>query len=116
TKGDGMQDLGTLGGCFSRADAINDVGQVIGESTTDCNAASAHPFLWTKADGMKDLGTSPGLLGGLTGVNIFGNVVGAFCSEPCSGTQHAFIWTKRTDWLDLNNLIQANSGWELILP
>ena len=115
TKAEGMQDLGTLGnGSFSTASAINDLGHIIGESS-DCDGTE-HAFLWTKAEGMKDIGPAPGGFGGLTAINIFGQIVGTFCPEPCMGNEHAFIWTKNTGWLDLNSLIPAQSGWELVLP
>ena len=56
TKGD-MIDLGTLGGRFSGAMAINSHGQVIGYSETA--SLSTHAFLWE--DGvMYDLGVPPG--------------------------------------------------------
>ena len=103
------------GGAFNR-DKINDLGQVVGESTTGCDPSSERPFLWTKADGMQDLGAPPGVFGGLTAINTFGQVVGTFCLQPCSGSEHGFIWTKATGWLDLNDLIPADSGWVLVVP
>jgi probable HAF family extracellular repeat protein len=48
-----MRDLGTLGGSFSVAQAINDRGRVVGTSTTA--TGESHAFVW--ADGqMRDLG------------------------------------------------------------
>ena len=52
-------DLGTLGGTRSYANAVNDSGQVVGESTT-AGDASTHAFSWTQAGGMVDLGTLGG--------------------------------------------------------
>jgi probable HAF family extracellular repeat protein len=57
TAADGMQDLGTLGGCCSSAAAVSG-GNVVGESLT--SAGSTHAFLWTAAGGMQDLGTLAG--------------------------------------------------------
>ena len=111
-----VTDLGTLGGSESLGTGINDLGQVVGESTTGCDPSSERPFLWTKADGMQDLGAPPGVFGGLTAINTFGQVVGTFCLQPCSGSEHGFIWTKATGWLDLNDLIPADSGWVLVVP
>jgi probable HAF family extracellular repeat protein len=41
-----MTDLGTLGGDFSSADAINPAGQVVGRSGT--RADQIHATLWTR--------------------------------------------------------------------
>ena len=54
-----MQDLGTLGGSYSRAYAINKTGQVVGGSLT--SSEEMHPFLYSKGT-MKDLGTFGGRL------------------------------------------------------
>ena len=53
TAGQGMLDLGTLGGTSSRAYAINSLGYVAGSSTTATGAT--HAFLWTPTQGMQDL-------------------------------------------------------------
>jgi probable HAF family extracellular repeat protein len=120
TKAKGMQDLGTLGGCSSRAVGINDAGEVVGQSEldpTNCNDTTQHAFLWTKKDGMKDLGMPSNVgFGGLTAISSFGQIVATFCPEPCDGSEHGFTWTQQTGWMDLNDLIPADSGWVLVVP
>src|SRR5437773_2484653 len=68
-------DLGTLGGTFSSAVAVNASGQVVGTSTIAGDAAS-HAFSWTAASGMIDLGTLGGNNSEARGVNASGQVVG----------------------------------------
>ena len=48
-------DLGTLGGTSSTPTAINEAGQVVGDSTIA--SGDTHAFVWTPTSGMMDLGT-----------------------------------------------------------
>jgi probable HAF family extracellular repeat protein len=112
SKTTGMQNLGKLPGYdSSRASAINDLGQVAGES--DCMSCRlyTHATLWSKAKGsMLDLGVLPGAMESTaTAINNVGQVIGS----SSNGNPHAFVWSPSTGMLDLNNLIQANSGWAL---
>ena len=81
-----MTDLGTLGGDYSIAYGINDMGQVVGESTTD--NGQTHAFI-TGPDGvgMTDLGTLGGDYSLAFGINDAGQVVGVLRdwqrAEPC---------------------------------
>ncbi len=93
----GMVDLGTLGnGTYSIAWGINDLGQVVGLSTTqpdDPQMLTLHGFLWTAEGGMGDLGTF------LTyGINNLGQVVGL------SYENHAFLRTPTGEITDLGTL------------
>ena len=53
-----MVDLGTLGGSYSVALAVNDSGQVVGSSSP--RRRRPHAFSWTQTGGMVDLGTLGG--------------------------------------------------------
>jgi probable HAF family extracellular repeat protein len=67
--------LGTLGGLFGFALAINERGQVTGAARTA--AGLLHAFLWEEDSGMIDLGTLPGDTGSTgRGINNRGQVVG----------------------------------------
>ncbi|MCL2639626.1 MAG: DUF3466 family protein [Phycisphaerales bacterium] len=131
---DTMIDLGTLGGAGSRAFAINDAGQVTG------NASSAddtnHAFLYTNGE-MIGLGEMTGLGEGIElsnlgfdysnglAINNLGQVVGyAYVTSPfwIDGQlsdehplflyEHAFLYTDG-QMIDLNSLIDPDSGWIL---
>jgi probable HAF family extracellular repeat protein len=100
--GQGMRDLGDLGGGHSIAYAINDAGQVVGRSWL----ATVIPeygipyraFLWTSDDGMRNLGsleTGPSASAGY-GINEAGQVVGMTDAGPYflgNGPLQAFLWT-----------------------
>jgi probable HAF family extracellular repeat protein len=93
-------DLGTLGGDFSRAVAINDDGQVVGDART---AGGARPaFSWTQTGGMVDLGTLGGDSSFATEINDSKQIVGTSTTE--SGATHAFFWTQAGGMIDLGTL------------
>jgi probable HAF family extracellular repeat protein len=84
-----MRDLGTLGGSGGRADAINDHGDVAGESQTA--SGDQHAFLWrAKTAAMIDLGTLGGATSVAYGINDRGQIVGE--STTAGGETHAFVW------------------------
>jgi len=82
-----IANLGTLGGNFSSANAINNAGQVVGESETA--SGGSHAVLWQ--DGKpQDLGTLPdGNSSNAYGINDDGQVVG---TNTTSGNNRAFLW------------------------
>lgn len=106
-----MTLLGTLGGSSSQATGVNDAGEVVGFASL-ANGYQ-HAFALggaTTGATMTDLGT----LGGSSyayGVNDSGEVVGY--SYLADGQQHAFLYDDGV-MFDLNSLIPANSGWELL--
>jgi len=106
----GMQDLGTLGGDISWANAVNCSGMVVGTSYLFL-MTEQHAFLST-ANGMLDLGTFGGTVSEAYSINKYGKVVG-FARTTGDTDKHAFVWTANQGMKDLNNMIPANSGWDL---
>ena len=84
-----MIDLGGLGGTCTFAGAINNRGEIIGQSNLAGNETT-HTFLWSQGI-MKDLGTLGGTFAVATGLNDSGEVAGG---ATTSGDEefHAFFW------------------------
>jgi probable HAF family extracellular repeat protein len=95
-----MLDLGSLGGTYGVPEALNNRGQVVGESNLAGDEAF-HPFLW---DGRvtSDLGTLGGTFGKAFSINDAGAVAG-FANLPGDEGFDAFLW-ERGVIADLGNL------------
>ena len=109
TRTGGIQDLGTLGGVFTHPEAINNAGQVVGESQT---RRVYHAFLWTPTGGMQDLGTLPGLDGiasFASDINEAGQIVGHATADlmPLGLPTHAILWSPGGAMQDLGVLAGA---------
>ncbi|MEV6633645.1 hypothetical protein AB0M54_23130 [Actinoplanes sp. NPDC051470] len=80
-------DLGSLGGDYTRAAALNDAGEVVGES----NRADGdyHAFLWRRGR-MIDLGTLGGTTSTALAIGVNGHVAGN-ATLP-DGSEHVFLW------------------------
>lgn len=88
-----MLDLGSLGGTLSATNALNNRGQVVGQSNL-AGDQTAHPFLWDRGT-LKDLGTLGGSFGVATWLNDTGEVVGGARTKDDQDF-HAFFWRKGT--------------------
>ena len=84
-------DLGTLGGTFSSAKAINNSSTIVGASTTATD--NVHAAMWVKVDGawqIFDLGAlEGGTTSGATAISDDGTVVG---SGDTPAGFHGFLW------------------------
>jgi len=106
-------DLGTLGGKASWGEAINETGQIVGESFITGDSA-IHAFLWQDGT-MEDIGILPGYINSIAlGINDIGQVVGK--SEISIAGQlysEAFLWQdgKMTDLGMGTALAINNNGW-----
>lgn len=107
-----LEELGTLGGEFSMARAVNDRNHIVGGSTLSKESdAFACAFLWENGR-MQNLGKLPAYQGSWAAdINNQGDVVGSSGNESCSDA-HACLWREGQVY-DLNNCIPKDSGWVL---
>jgi probable HAF family extracellular repeat protein len=105
-----MQDLGTLGGSLSEAQWINDFGDIVGSA--DLPTPGLHDAVLWKNGRIHDLGTVPGdPCSRAYGINSRGQVVGG--ASSCHAFLHAFVWQDGGPMMDLNALIQPETGYQL---
>lgn len=109
----GMFDLGTLGGPETHSSAINNLGQVVGNSSIGELDSDDfwvdHAFVWT--DGvMVDLGTLPGdLESGAAAINDAGQIVGSSRGLTWE-SQRAVLWYEGGVY-QLDTLIDPPGDW-----
>lgn len=111
-QGGNTQNLGTLGGAYSRAFAINGSGTVAGESATPTPNQTVHAFLWSNGV-MSDLGALRSAQNDshALAINERDEVVG-YSSVPDNGQNipHAFLWF-RGFMIDLNAQVLGHPDW-----
>ena len=117
SKSTGMIDLGTLGGAYAQAFAINDSGSITGNSQLRATDSQAiHAFLspsplGTGAIGMRDLGTLGGPFSYGMAINAKNHVVGYSTINKVDSRVHAF-WFDGTGMKDLGSLAPSSSKLE----
>lgn len=115
----GMRDLGTLGGGFAHANHINDHGEIVGYSTmlTTSEGPPAYmkgrAFYW-KDGKMTNLGTFGDDYSDVNGINNQGQIVGEIFSATTGEALRGWISDRGGPIVDLNTLIDPNSGYTII--
>ena len=102
-----MLDLGTLGGTFGVAFALNNRGQVVGYSDLAGDNTGVHAFLWDQQGGMQDLGTLGGATGVALSINDAGDIAGG--DSRADGSAGSFLW-RHGVITDLGTVAGSNSG------
>lgn len=105
-----MAGIGTLGGDVSNAFAINNVGHVVGESTTA--AGEFHAFRYDAMNGMQDLGVL-GVRSSAFAISDSGLTVGVI--EDADQLSHAVVFQNNGESRLLEELIPRNSNWERLV-
>lgn len=96
------RDLGTLGGNWSLAMALNAAATVAGSSQLASGAR--HAFAWTGADGMVDLGTMGGSGSEARLINDAGRVAGLWSPTADDYPYRGFVWDRAFGMVDIGTL------------
>jgi probable HAF family extracellular repeat protein len=118
----GMIDIGTLGGAYAQANAINDAGAITGASQTQGMGpmVTTHAFIYRQLDatnGMKDLGVlGTGLFSSGMAINNYNHVAGYSTISTKDGRVHAFLHNGK-GMIDLGSLggYAADSDYSVAL-
>jgi probable HAF family extracellular repeat protein len=103
-----MHDLGTLGGAYSSAAAINNSGVIVGEAEAITNdVVQLHAFKYENGV-MTDLGTLGRLNSSASAVNSAGHIVGYVANTD--NDLNPFLFNGST-LVNLNDYLSPNSGW-----
>lgn len=106
--GRGIIGLGTLGGPFSHAFAVNEKNQVVGSA--DIDHQITHAYLWQESTGMRGLGTLGGIRSVARDINNHGHVVGeSFVNgcEPRHEAERAFLWSADGGMINLGEPFES---------
>lgn len=110
-RNDSLILIGRLGGNYAEAADINNRGQIVGWSCISSDCKEYRGFIWE--DGKWTIIPTLGGRGSeANAINEKGVVVGE--TKTVTNAQRAFIYDSVHGLRDLNSLISAGSGWELI--
>jgi probable HAF family extracellular repeat protein len=91
--GHAVRDLGTLGGPNASTRALNDLGQVIGQSDLDPGATLSHAYRWSPGTGLLDLDAIDKTGSTVSDINERGEVAGTGYVSTAGGRQvQGYFW------------------------
>jgi probable HAF family extracellular repeat protein len=102
----GMRDIGTLGGSYAQANAINEAGFVTGTAQTWAMFVTTHAFIYQAAatgGKMRDLGVLGGLSSYGMAINGYNHVAGYSTIKANDERVHAFLHNGKS-MIDLGSL------------
>ena len=111
--GRGMQSLGTLGGNYSAAANLNDLGSVIGTSTFHGDEVLKQGFLWNQSEGMKPvIKARENISSYPAAINNRNEIVGYLTRRAGRG-ETAFVYMDGITYY-LSLAVGEDSGWTSI--
>jgi probable HAF family extracellular repeat protein len=111
-----MRDIGTLGGAYAQANAINEAGFVTGTAQTWAMFVTTHAFIYQPLSPTSRPGPGPiggkmrdlGVLGGHSSygmaINAYNHVAGYSTLQANSERVHAFLYIDGKGMIDLGSL------------
>ncbi|NJP92982.1 hypothetical protein HCN51_26625 [Nonomuraea sp. FMUSA5-5] len=91
-----ITELGTLGGQWSQAEAINGDGDIVGQSAFGADGVLAGGFIWSAGAGMRRLpGPATGTATMANAINAQGEITG--WAEAPDGSRRALVWRPVTN-------------------
>jgi probable HAF family extracellular repeat protein len=90
-----LHDLGTFGGTYAGASAINQGGAIAGGATLASNPNISNALVYQNG-AVQALPTPPGMSSNASGINGSGDVVGEFGPQQPANAYHAFLYSGGT--------------------
>ena len=102
-----MRDIGTLGGSYAQAYAINDAGFITGTAQTWATVVKTHAFIYRpiapNRERMRDLGVLGGLSSYGMAINTYNHVAGYSTIKTNDERVHGFLHDGKS-MIDLGSL------------